>query len=293
MKKHQGLCLPCEQNRYMIYGFLGNYSLPSCCGTVKDMRPVSPLYPHNYWQNPLACVIMNKISKNRFATNQEGVLPALKLDYMLDHMPDSIRAITTQRTFAPGEAIVRKGDEAKHVYLLTEGNICVSTEFASGQRYNFGKLDVPDLIGDLEVLAGQPYFSATCEARTTCHVIAMTAATFLQWMRSDATFALAVAQLLAAKMYPTSQEAGLVKFLPSLDRFESYLLKCLGDVHTKTFVLHTSRQQIADDIGTSVKTVNRSVAKLRDDGLISLVHGKIVLNEEQQALLKQQVSDMS
>lgn len=53
------------------------------------------------------------------------------------------------------------------------------------------------------------------------------------------------------------------------------------------FVLRTSRQQIADDIGTSVKTVNRGVSKLRDAGLITLLHGKISISVEQQKKLRE------
>ncbi|MCR5756734.1 MAG: Crp/Fnr family transcriptional regulator [Selenomonas sp.] len=210
----------------------------------------------------------------------------MKLEYLLDHMPAEIQRQTTHKIYLPGESIVRKGDEAKHVYLLTKGDTKVSNEFASGQRYTFGALDVPDLIGDLEVLAGQALYAASNEASSTCEVIAMRAETFLQWMRIDNEFAVAVAQLLAAKMYPTSNEAGRVKFLPSLDRLHSYLLKRLGDIETDLFILHTSRQQIADDIGTSVKTVNRGVVKLKEAGLISLLHGKITMNKEQQQALK-------
>ena len=210
----------------------------------------------------------------------------MKLDYMLDHMPDSIRRQTTRRDFLPGESVVRKGEPADRVFLLTKGSLRVSNEFASGQRFTFGSLEVPDLIGDLEVLAGQKSYAASNEAVSTCEVIAMSAETFLQWMRSDNEFALAVAQLLAAKMYPTSNEAGRVKFLPSLERLHAYLIKRLGTIQTDLFILHTSRQQIADDIGTSVKTVNRGVAKLREAGLISLNRGKITINEEQQQALR-------
>ncbi|MBQ1809127.1 MAG: Crp/Fnr family transcriptional regulator [Selenomonas sp.] len=215
----------------------------------------------------------------------------MKLDYILDHMPDEIRRQTTHKIFFPGESIVRKGEEARHVYLITRGTIRVSNEFASGQRFTFGTLDVPDLIGDLEVLAGQKLYSASTEVSTQCEVIAMRSETFLQWMRIDNDFALAVAQLLAAKMYPTSNEAGRVKFLPSLNRLQTYLLKRLGDIDTDLFILHTSRQQIADDIGTSVKTVNRGVVKLKDEGLITLLHGKITMNKAQQVAMKNSLID--
>ena len=210
----------------------------------------------------------------------------MKLDYMLELMPEEIRQHATKRTFQPGETVVRKGERADHIYLITAGRLRVSNEFESGQRYTFASLAVPDIIGDLEVLAGQECFAATNEAVTECQVLSMTAETFLHWMRTDNDFAVAVARLLAAKMYPTSNEAGRVKFQPSQERFEEYLAKRLGDIETDLFILHTSRQQIADDIGTSVKTVNRCVTKMRDDGDLSLLHGKITLNRQQQDRLR-------
>ena len=217
----------------------------------------------------------------------------MKLEYMLDHIPENIRQHTTKRTFQPGAVVVRKGERADHIYLLTAGTLRVSNEFESGQRYTFASLEVPDLMGDLEVLAGQEHFAATNEAITECQMLSMSAETFMQWMRTDNDFAVAVAQLLASKMYPTSNEAGRVKFQPSQERFEEYLAKRLGDIETDLFILHTSRQQIADDIGTSVKTVNRCVTKMRDEGGLSLLHGKITLNREQQERLRKILQDMN
>ena len=211
----------------------------------------------------------------------------MKLEYMLDRMPEKIKRQTTHKLYKPGEVIVHKGDRADSVLLITKGHIRVCTEFANGQRFTFGSMEVPDLVGDLEILANQKYYAASNEAATICEGISMRADTFLEWMNLDNEFAVAVAHLLAAKMYPTSNEAGRVKFLPSLERLHSYLAKRLGTVQTDLFILHTSRQQIADDIGTSVKTVNRCVTKLKEAGRISLVHGKITLNKEQQAILRQ------
>ena len=198
----------------------------------------------------------------------------MKLEQVIEFMPESIRPQVSRRTFRPGEFVVRKGERADHVYILTKGTTRVSNEFASGQRYTFAQQNVPDLIGDLEVLAGQEYFSATNEALTECEVLAMTAETFKKQ--------------LASKMYPTSNENGQIKFQPSLQRLQEYLVKRVQLSPSERFILRTSRQQIADDIGTSVKTVNRGVSKLRDAGLITLLHGKISISAEQQ----QKLSDL-
>lgn len=81
-----------------------------------------------------------------------------QLEYMLEHMPERIRKRTTRKTYVPGETIVQKGDRANLAVLLTKGRIRVCTEFANGQRFIFGSMEVPDIIGDLEILAEQEYY---------------------------------------------------------------------------------------------------------------------------------------
>lgn len=210
----------------------------------------------------------------------------MNLAYLLEHMPGAIRSKISQRTFYPGETIVSKGERVTSIYIITHGTMRVSNEFAGGQRFTFGALAVPDLICDLEVLAGQEQCAATCEAATVCEVLVMSVETFYAWMHTDNDFAIAVAELLAAKMFPTSNEAGRIKYLPSHERLHGYLLKKLGSLDTELFILHTGRQEIADDIGTSVKTVNRCVTKLKEAGLIGILHGKITIDKAQQRLLR-------
>ena len=166
----------------------------------------------------------------------------MKLEYPLDKMPAEILRHTTRKIFLPGTAVVSKGGRAEHVYLILKGSIRVSNEFISGQRYTFARLDTMELIGDLEVLASQAVYSATCEATVSCECLSMSAATFMHWMKIDSAFAVAVARQLASKMYPTSNENGRIKFQPSLDRLHDYLCKRLGDIDTDLFILHTSRR---------------------------------------------------
>lgn len=53
----------------------------------------------------------------------------MKLEQVIEFMPESIRRLIGRRTFLPGETIVRKGDRADHVYILTKGSTRVSNEF--------------------------------------------------------------------------------------------------------------------------------------------------------------------
>lgn len=215
----------------------------------------------------------------------------MDLTYFINHMPDKIRRCAVQRLFTPGEAVTRQSEPVSYIYLLTVGTTRVFTEFESGQRYTFARNKGPILLGELEVLSHQAIYATTNEAITNCIVYAFTPKAFYDWMRADIDFAIYVAEHIATKMYPTSMENGRIKFQPSTLRLENYLLRMMGDIDTNCFLLHTTRQQIADAIGTSTKTVNRSVDKLKQDGRISLTRGKIQINREQRQRLIQDLKN--
>ena len=74
---------------------------------------------------------MNDRNEKSYLHADKGEI-SLKLEQVIEFMPESIRAKISRRTFRPGEFVVRKGERADHVYILTKGTTRVSNEFASG-----------------------------------------------------------------------------------------------------------------------------------------------------------------
>ena len=91
--------------------------------------------------------------------------------------------------------------------------------------------------------------------------------------------------MIARKSWPISDEYGQIKYMTVQSRLLSYLQKNLPacDVAVR---FPMRRQDIADAIGTSLKTVNRSVDRLRAEGLLSLDRGKLALTPEQCAKIR-------
>ena len=219
----------------------------------------------------------------------------MQLSDAIATLPEYIRRHVTQKNIAPAETILLKGSEVAHVYILQQGFVRVSNDFINGHRYSFAEFGPPSLIGEVEVLAGQSRSAATVEAITACKVLSLPAVTFLHWLHGDVEIALLLARLVAAKFYPTSNNNGTIKFIPALQKLESYLLQAYESTaaNRTKFILHKGRQQIADEIGTSIKTVNRCTNELKTAGFISLLHGKISINPAQQQKLYETFTTLS
>lgn len=202
-------------------------------------------------------------------------------------IPQFLRTKMIEKHIAAGEDIVIKGYTANRVYLLLDGTVTVSNEFINGQRFTFAQCKSPSFIGEVECLAVQKNYAATVQALTTCSVLYMDNNTFLLWLEHDSSFAVLMAHLVAKKMYPTSNENGTIKFMSSKEKLLHYLLRHYqAPQNNGFFYLNKRRQQIADELGTSVKTVNRCLAKFKAADCLSLFHGKIYITSIQFANLQ-------
>lgn len=201
-------------------------------------------------------------------------------------MPLETRKKSREIRRAPGELITLKGAPVTRLYILYEGQGRVSNEFFGGHRYSFAEVEAPDLIGEYEVLGEKSFYASTCEAITPCRLLCMTANVFRAWLLSDARIAYAVATKVAQKSWPTSNKIGHIKYLRAEEKLLGYLEQRTAGIQSPVR-LASSRQDIADAIGASVKTVNRSIATLEARGFLSLLHGKIAVTLEQRDRIAQ------
>ena len=63
----------------------------------------------------------------------------------------------------------------------------------------------------------------------------------------------------------------------------------LGIEDTKEIVIQKTRQELFEECGITVKTINRTIGKLKDDGVISLKKGKIAMTLEQYHLAQETI----
>ncbi|WP_346354029.1 Crp/Fnr family transcriptional regulator [Azotosporobacter soli] len=210
--------------------------------------------------------------------------PQEKLAEFLSRVPKEIKERCLVKTIAAGEAITQKGEPVNCVYILIHGDTRVINEFPNGERYSFAHLTPISFIGELEVFAEEEAYACNVEAETDCEVMIVVREDFEKWLKLDAEFLLTVVGVLAKKMYISSFEAGEIKFFSGIRKLQAYIVKyCRTIKEDEQFLINKKRQQIADEIGTSVKTVNRNIEALKESEMLSVKKGKIYITKEQYA----------
>ena len=218
-------------------------------------------------------------------TELEAAVPALK-EYT-KNMPEDIRSRCTVRTHAAGSIIHQKNMELEYFGIVAKGENRVINEFENGNVYMIESNKAIDFIGEVTILAGMSRTSVTIEAVTDNVVAYISRKDAERWLASDMNILHLTARHTAFKLYRSSYNNGAKLFYPPSYLLLDYMVKygrqsgMESSRPPKTITVLRTRQMLQEEIGVNVKTLNRTLRQLKEEGFFSLCKGKITFTREQ------------
>ncbi|MEH7253117.1 Crp/Fnr family transcriptional regulator [Neobacillus niacini] len=217
-----------------------------------------------------------------------GMAPQPQREYLqqlFKHIPISNRScrIVKMKT---NTKFISANEPCEAIWVLIEGQVRAAEEQISGDVYVFTEFQAPELFGEMEGLSGITYYKVTLVTSTDCTFIILPMDNYLNWIRNDAEALFLRVRAIMSHVLVESKNDRAYLFLDGIDRLVLYMTKYYQEhAKDKICIIQTKRQQIAEQTGFSMKTVNRSIKKLADDGLITKKQGKIVISERQYEIL--------
>lgn len=195
---------------------------------------------------------------------------------------------------APGEIFMRQGDTRWDVFVLVAGSVNVLTQQNNFTTYVLRDFTPFALFGHYESLADYPHIIATICAKTKCRLLVIGAADYMRWVESDTGVMLRqMRSALATLMLQGTHDRNTL-FLRSEERIASLLADChqmsRRDGEEKA-VVKMSHLAMAEITGLSLRTVNRVLARFRQEGLVGVEKGKVTLTDAQCARLRGLVAE--
>lgn len=207
-------------------------------------------------------------------------------------MPEELKSRYTIRTFPPGTIIHQKDYPLNYFGIVCHGDHRVINEFENGNVYMIEKNEAIDFVGEVTILAEKERTSVTIETLTECVVFMISRADFEMWISRDIHFLRLVSHKIAYKLYRSSYNRGARLFYPPNFLLLDYLLKYASaneiEQH-KGITLRKTREQMREELGMTVKTINRTIAKLKESGLIDIYKGKVTMTLEQYQRAKEEI----
>lgn len=212
-------------------------------------------------------------------------VPALK-EYT-GTMPEDIRGRCTIRTHAAGSIIHQKNMELGYFGIVAAGENRVVNEFENGNVYMIEGNKAIDFIGEVTILAGMERTSVTIEAVTDNVVAYISRKDAERWLSEDIHILRLTSRHTAFKLYRSSYNNGTKLFYPPSYLLLDYLVKygrqngIDSPKPPRSVTVSRTRQTLQEEIGVNVKTLNRTIAQLKEEGYFTICKGKISFNRDQ------------
>lgn len=209
-------------------------------------------------------------------------VPALQ-EY-IGTMPEDIRKRCVVKVHPPGFIIHQKDAVLDYFGIVASGEHRVINEFENGNVFMIERNEPIDFIGEVTILANQPRTSVTIETTTENIILYMRRQDFENWIKTDIHFLRLVASKIAFKLYRSSYNRGAKLFYPPQYLLLDFLIQYAYQHQIERkgqITVPFTRQELFEEIGVSVKTLNRTIAKLKAEQLISITKGKITMTVKQ------------
>lgn len=178
----------------------------------------------------------------------------------------------TIRTFHAEQQIIQQGAMLDHAFLVLRGAVEVSILDIEGNRVLAHLAQPGEVVGEVELLSGL-FCVANCMARPGT----MVASFDLPLLRSvipGERLLKNLARLFHDRLARDNRYHLLAMFYCVEDRIRSHLLSLTTPDNPSADI---SQADLAAFSGCSRQTVNRTLAQLRDEGIVELGRGRIVV----------------
>ena len=200
-------------------------------------------------------------------------------------LPIEVKDNLKEKKIKEGEIIFNKGDKVKYIYILYEGSVRVLNFFKSGNIYDIGKNSAITFLGEQEVISENSTYSVSVETATPCILLILDIDIFFKWLETDIDLSHFLLKQLSDRLYYTALEKGNSNYLSAKELIILYLIKRYNSNKDEVLILNETQQELAEQIGTSLRSLTRVIAELKSQKIISINKKKINVNLQQYRLL--------
>lgn len=203
---------------------------------------------------------------------------------IIRNMPEKLKNHLVLNYIPAGTLVHQKGDELTHFGIVCSGEHRVINELENGNIFMIEKNRAVSFLCEVTLLAGKTKSSVTIETLTDCAVLFITLDQFEDWIRQDNNFLLCLSRSISEKLYSSSSRSGERQYHSArylvlryfLDKWEQQAPSREGQL-----IIPLTREEMGQELGITVKTLDRTIAELKCQGLIGKFKGKVTVTKKQ------------
>lgn len=201
---------------------------------------------------------------------------------------ERIISLIVEKRFDNGQIIFMAGDDGSSMMIVLEGKVQISAISEDGKEITLNYIEAGGLLGEIALLDGKKR-SANATAAGNCRLACIQRAEFIPYLRANSDVAIQLLMVLCEKLRNTSYMLENLGLLPVPARLAKLILK-LADINPDNIhsgyviTLSLSQQKIANLIGTTRESVNRTLRQWQVEGLIKQQQQQMTLLNPKQLI---------
>lgn len=196
---------------------------------------------------------------------------------------DSIQIVSKKKD----TMFIEENSPVDYVYILLKGTVRAIDYRIKGVVYDYMWFEPCKNFGAMEIFYKIPLYMTTIMTVTDCTMLVISKKNYERWIWDDKNALQLEVKSTGNMLLEQNRTGRLFLFLQGMDRIIYFFVKNYEqEKRDKMALFDFSRQEIAERSGFSVKTVNRAVKKMEEDGYITKSGHKIMVSEEQYLKMK-------
>ena len=195
----------------------------------------------------------------------------------------------TMRMIKKGEDIVRPNDMLRSIIMVVKGGAHFMRVSMGGNTNMIGAANAPFFIGLTQLVSNDKEFYSHIVAAKNCVILNIDCGYFQKGIREDGEVAMVVIRDLAKTVERNHIRMDRLVFFKASTNLMAYVCHRWPEHEEDQKKLYIREQHgvIAADLGVSVRTLYRSINSLKEEGLIKVKKGGVlVVNEDQVETMK-------
>lgn len=188
---------------------------------------------------------------------------------------------------------IEENGPADYVYILADGVVRAIDYRIQGVAYDYIWFHAVKVFGAMEVFFNISEYRTTLMTVTPCTMLVISKANYERWIWEDKNALRMEMESIGNYLLDQNRKDRVFLFLQGMDRILYIFVKNYEEgIRKDRCILNISRQELGERSGLSIKTVNRSIKKMEEDGFITRDGRKIVINEQQYHKMKTYLDSM-
>lgn len=195
---------------------------------------------------------------------------------MIGAVPAVLANEVSSKTYSNGQVVLREGEPGDRVCFLVKGNCKIYTSGENGKLLLQNIVSAPEVFGMIEQFKRRNNV-CTVEAYGEVSVLMVPTDAFLKWLALENGFAIRMLEKVSDIAYMQIERQSQTIMYPLKQRLMRFLQDKLEDQENPENGLVIDKQILAQELGTSVRHLNRTIAGCEAAGLIQNQGGRLVV----------------